>query len=194
MKSASSALLAILCALAPAIAAKSGPLPYDLAVEVVYAQPPGSEILREELEWEVVKLLDESSCFRTVDRYSAAMDSAELLLTMSIGDLVIEQDYDISLAQRDSPRSSPEVKRRMASRVLADVELRIALPSGEAAIRTKRFRKNLSYSPRVDEDPRYEVRTMLIDRLSRAARAFLCDNRKLRREVEHAMAEKPLED
>jgi hypothetical protein len=194
MRSASSALLAILCTFVPAIAAKSGPLPYDLAVEVVYAQPPGAEILREELEWEVVKLIDESSCFRTVDRYSTSLDSAELLLTMSIGELVTEQDYDISLGQRDSPRSSPEVKRRMASRVLADVELHIALAAKEAPIRTKRFRKNLSYSPRVDEDPRYEVRLMLIDRLSRAARDFLCDNRKVRREIERAIAERPLED
>ncbi len=194
MRSAGAALLAISCALSASIAAKGGPLPHDLAVEVVYARPPGPEMLREELEWEVVKLVDGAGCFRSVVRYSAAKERSQVLLTLSIDDLVDEQDYDISLALRDSPRSSPELSRRMAARIRADVELRISAPPEAVPLCTSRFRKNLSYSPRTTEDPRYEVRLLLIDKLSRAARAFVCDNRKVRREIERTMAVKPLDD
>lgn len=194
MRIAATALLAIICALPPVIAAKGGPLPYDLAVEVEYAQPPGPEMLREELEWEVVKRLDGAGCVRSVERSSKAKEDAELLLTLSISDLVDEQDYYISLAQRDSPRSSPEVSRRMTASIRANVELRISAMPEAVALRTRRFRKNVSYSPYSTEDPRHEAHMMLIDKLARAARVFVCDNKKVRREVERALAGKPLDD
>jgi hypothetical protein len=194
MRGAASALLVIICSLSPLFAAKGGPLPYDLAVEVEYARAPGPEVLREELEWEIVKLLDEAACFRSVERYSEAQDRSQLVLTLSISDLVDEQLFDISLAQRDSPRSSPEVSKRMTARIRTDVELRISALPEAVPLRTRRFRKSLSYSPHTTEDPRYEVQLMLIDKLSREARAFVCDNKKLRREVERALAGKPLDD
>jgi hypothetical protein len=188
------ALLTVLCAALPAAAGKTGPLTYDVAVEVGYEDPPGPESLREELELEIIKTLEGAGCYRSVNRYSREREQAELLLTVTISDLLDEQDFEISLARRESPRSPAGESTRMTARLEVDVRLQLSLLPAMIPVRTKRFHKEYGYRPYADEDPRYEVRLILIDDLARAARAFVCKSRKVRKEIARARAGKPLED
>lgn len=165
------------------------PLPYDLTVRVEEGNPPLPESLREELEQELVTHL--THCFRSVHRIgSEEIPSGELLFELTLDRLEEQVQYDVSLAQRDSPYLPPDNALRLVARIGADARLDLHRLQPPALVRSRKLRAESARRPLVAEDSRYAVRLQWMDRLVQSASSFLCKDspQKFRRQLERAGA------
>jgi hypothetical protein len=182
-------LFTLLLPLSITVSAKGNALPYALAVEVGYGAGEGEESFREELEIQLVQELQREGCFQTVSlKRGEGASRADLMLLALIHEVKRRDDYDISIAQRDSPYAQPEEKRRMVSRIEVKIELQMLLLEENVVLRRRMLTRAAAYRPRSTEDPSYEVSLLMIDKLVRDTRKFAYRDGKrgLRKEIENA--------
>ncbi len=173
---AAAALLVGVLLAASRTAAGRERLPYDVAVQVEYAGPPGSRTLLDEVGGSLVDELAARGCFRSFRLVPPAAKPPEdaLVLRVSLDDLRDELRYDQSLAQQAQPGEPGDSLQYSA---LFSVEVRLALlaPPGAAVVREKEFRESVRRRPlTVGEDAREAARSEAILELARKARASLC--------------------
>ena len=94
-------------------AGKSEPQSYKLAVQVAYGDSfKGAESFREELELQLLRELQYERCFREAIAASAQDESgADLLLLVLIQNMEERTDYELTIAQRDSPYATAAESR-----------------------------------------------------------------------------------
>jgi len=193
---ASRCLMATLLLLLPlsfslSYAGKSEPQTYRIAVQVAYGDQKGAESFREELELQLLRELQHERCFREAIAEGAQEEnSADLLLLVLIREMEERTDYDLTIAQRDSPYATVEESRRLIARMEATVELQLRLLPESILLRERRFGNLEGYRPQLDEDPHYEVQILMIQSLARTGRKFACKDagKKLRKEIASARA------
>jgi hypothetical protein len=158
---------------------------------VAYGEERGAESFREELELRLARKLRSESCFQDAGPAGGEGGGADLLLRVLIHHTEERLDYDISMAQRDSPYGSPEDATRMVARMEVQMELQLLLLPEDRIIRSRQVRNVESYRPRLGEDPEYEVELQMFRRIARAASQFACKSgvKKLHKEMEKARRE-----
>lgn len=182
-------LLALVVLPATPALAGGGPAPYSVVVDVAFGPEGGPASLRDDIVRGLLRELDRNRCFASVARLQPDVEpQADLLLRLVITELEDRTEYEISLAQRDSPNTTPSEKRRLIARLEAQVRQEIWTLPEENLARVRRFKANAAYRPLFNEDGRYEVELRLVDDLVRSTRAFACKGgaKKLTREVERA--------
>jgi len=178
----------------PDARAKAAPAPQRVAVQVVYGEHVGTESVREEVEFRIIREIEHAGCFAVLERYETEEDGkpseADVLFRIILSDLQIREDWEESIATRTSPNRPPGDQ---ANKVVTTIELNVRfdmllLPNA-FTLRTRSYHHEESYRPTCSEDPRYEVRRMVIEELSRDARVFACKgSKKLSREIDRARA------
>jgi hypothetical protein len=172
-------------------AGKAEPQTYELAVQVAYGDFKGAESFREELELQLVRELQSERCFREAIAAGAQEENgADLLLLVLIEQMEERTDYDLTIAQRDSPYATASESRRLRATMEVRIELQLRLLPESILLRERRFGNLEGYRPQLDEDPRYEVQILMIESLARTARKFACKDtgKRLRKEIAGARA------
>jgi hypothetical protein len=188
-------LTTALLALCASVEAKDQePLPYDVGVAIRYGNVGGPERYRQELEHRLIHGLGQKSCFRKVERFDPqhpGLSSLELLIL--IDEFEETMQYDVSMATLNDPRSSEEVQRQVTAQAEARIRLELRTLPEFAVVRSRDLTLHESYRPVFREDPRYEVRRLMVDELIKLARGFACkgSSKKLTRQIEAARAEAP---
>jgi hypothetical protein len=163
-------------------------LPYHLAVRVGFGTEGGSASLSDDAARALVADLSAKGCFRDV--LLAPTEGApetELLLEVTLSDVLEEVRYEQSLAERVRPRDAVEAAMGRAARLSFRTDLRLAaLPSG-ALVRQSGFRVGAERRPRTPgEDAREGARADATLDLARKVRSDLCraSGSRLKREIE----------
>jgi hypothetical protein len=173
-------------------AGKPEPQIYKLAVRVAYGDSfKGAESFREELELQLLRELQYERCFQEAIAASAQDErGADLLLLVLIQYMEERTDYDLTIAQRDSPHATVSESRRLIARMEATIELQLRLLPESILLRERRFGNLEGYRPQLDEDPHYEVQILMIENLARTVRKFACKDagKRLRKEIAGARA------
>jgi hypothetical protein len=164
----------------PASAGK-GPAPYDLAIQVLWGDDSlGSETLRERVEWAVVRNLDDAACFASLHRFGVNDDvslehEADLLLRVVLSNLVVREDWEVSVTERTSPNTpQEETDDARTATVAFDIVYKLSLLPDDLELKRRKLRHTKTYRPREGENPREAVRGQVIDDLSRSAKSFVC--------------------
>ena len=145
--------------------------------------------MREYLGRELIAAVELAGCFRSV--HSTAPDPAQaddLLLRLTVVDYEEETEYRFSIAQRNEPNldrdrlTTAEIRAKLAVEVLTLTE---GLP-----VRSRRFAQRSSWTPRLGEDPREQVRSMMVAAVVRDTRSFVCkgSSSKWAKQLERARA------
>jgi hypothetical protein len=97
---------------------------------------------------------------------------------------------ETTMADRHEERGMPNDKRPMVVTIEALVDLRLLALPDRVVVRSRNFREKGRFRPTYRDDPRYEVRLMVLETLARAARTLACKGaaKKLPREIERARA------
>jgi len=172
---------------AAAATSEHEPLPYALAVQVVYGDPKGPEAVREEIRRRVVHDLASRDWFEDVHAFvEGEAQSAEVLLHVTLDDLRRATRYATSMAARqeqDDPLSRQQFTVEFSVDVTVDL---FVMPEG-VAVRSSRFRETTSRPPRFPgEDTEAAAREEALANLTRSIRkaAFKGSLEKLGRSIE----------
>ncbi len=187
-------LLAVLLTMSclPAAVAAQQPAPYDVQVELSFAEASGDEGMREELELQLLSELRRAGCFRSVTRVThgvdggTAVDSQTLLLNVAVTKLFEETTYDTSLAERADPRAPQELEMAHTSRIQAVMLVSLEHPASGRALRSKRLRGAGMHRPSMlGEDARLTALREATMNAARAVRSFVCKGgpKRLRKEI-----------
>ena len=174
------AALVLLGAAGSAHAAKSRTAPLRLAFQVIWGdESMGEESLRDRVERAVLERLERAGCYSTVVRAgpgtAAEGQGADVLYRLTLSNLDVREDWDVSIAERTSPdQPADEAENQVVARIGFDVSMELSLLPETVALRDKRYRHDQSYRPLHGEDPREEARRMVIDDLARQATTFAC--------------------
>lgn len=184
------AFLTISCL--PVAGAAPGPAPYDIQLDLGFAQTSGDEGMREELELQLLSELRRAGCFRSVARITSgvdegtAVDAETLRLNVTVTELFEETTYDTSLAARADPRSPQELEMAHTSRIRAVMTVSLEHPASGRALRTKRVRGTGMHRPTMPgEDARYAALREATMHASLGVRSFVCKGgaKRLRKEI-----------
>ncbi len=168
------------------------PLPYRLAVEARFGAQRGPGRLLDEVRLELLSALDRAHCFDSVETLGDPRDVAvDLLLRVTLDNVEERTDVETSLAARNDPDSTPDVSRQMVAQVEALVTAEILLADRSAVVRSRRFLQANQWRPVLNEDPRYEARTLMVDQLVSTVRSFACKGKakKWAKQLARARAE-----
>ena len=174
------AALVLLGAAGPAHAAKNRAVALKLAFHVIWGdESMGEESLRDRVEREVLERLEQAGCYSSVVRADpkapAEGTGADVLYRLTLGNLEVREDWEVSIAERTSPdQPADEAENQVVARIGFDVSMELSLLPEAVALRDKSYRHDQSYRPLHGEDPREEARRMVIDDLARQATAFAC--------------------
>lgn len=179
------AVLAVVAALVAgdvALAATRRPVALDLTFEVIWGdESMGEESLREDVERQVLARLEQSACYASVVRArptagEEAGAPADLLFRLKLSDLEVREDWEVSIAERTSPNQPPgEAENRVLATIGFDVSMDLSLLPEAVSLRARDYRHEHGYRPlQQGEDPREEVRRLVIDDLARQATSFAC--------------------
>jgi hypothetical protein len=178
----------------PDARAKAAPAPQRVALQVVYGENVGTESVREEIELRIIREIEHAGCFAAIERYETEDEGepseADVLFRIILSGLQIREDWEESIATRTSPNRPPgDQADKVVTTIKLNVRFDVLLLPDAFTLRTRSYHHEESYRPTCSEDPRYEVRRMVIEEISRNARSFACKgSRKLSREIERARA------
>ncbi len=163
-------------------------LPFDVAVRVGFeGESAGSASLRDDIAQALLAELRARGCFRSCRAAPAGeTPRADLLLDVSLADLVEEVRYDQSLAERTRPVDPEQNLLGYSALLSLEVELRLGALPGGAPVRDARFHVRAERRPRMPgDDAREGARTDLLLDLARRARAEACrgSGKKLARSI-----------
>lgn len=185
--------VAIVCLATPPGAAGSERWPYRLALAVDYDRQPGPESWREELELLVIDHLQANGCYESVVRFDpdASGPAPDLLLVAHVSNVEEQQRYDVAQSELYDPDAPPDTRNQYTVELMADFAFELRKLPERVTLRDKRMRLSESYRPRLNEDPRYEVRLGMIERVERALLSLACkgSEKKLQRDIDRALEE-----
>ncbi len=166
--------VAILLTACPAIESRE-PLPYRLEIEAGFGPQRGPGQLLDDVRLELLSALDRAHCFDSVDPVGEGRGgSRDLLLRVTLDNVLERTDVETSLAARNDPDAPPDVARQMVAQIEAMVTAEILLADRTAVVRSRRFLQANHWRPVLNEDPRYEARTLMVDELVSTVRSFAC--------------------
>ncbi len=193
MRRASIPILAAAVILTVCPAVESGePLPYRLTIEARFGPQGGPGQLLDDVRLELLSAMDRARCFDSAEpAESPAGRAGDILLRVTLDHVEERADVATSLAARNDPRASPDVARQMVARIEAWVTAEILLTDQSVVVRSRRFLQDNAWRPVLDEDPRHEARTLLVDQLVNTVRSFACKGKakKWSKQLEKARAE-----
>lgn len=148
------------------------PLPYRLAVAVVWGASPGPESLRDEVARELIAGLRTAACFAAVDSSRTTGDGTDLELQLMLADVASELDYAVPISARAG--AEPGVEQHVAARLEAVVALELLLLPERSVLRSKRWRQSVLGRASPGVDPKLEASRELVAALAREARLVAC--------------------
>lgn len=167
-------LLGLLLFAAP-VAAAGDAVPRPLVVEVVWAEEPGPESVRDDLEREVSTRLRRAECFAAV---SAPGDDDErpaeaLGARISLSDYEEETRFLESIGDLHSPNRPPGAGRNTSTRVRARIRIESLGPDG-VRLKERRIAPTVRYASRLDESSRDHAVDDFLDTVSLMVARHLC--------------------
>jgi hypothetical protein len=167
-------------------------LPYRAGLQVVWADQRGPEVLRAEIERLTLEEMARNGCFAEVFALQPGQDArGEVLLRLSLYDLLEETEYDTSLYDRVAPDAPPDTQRQLTAVLSYRVRTEILALPGEVPARVSRFRTEIRWRPRfAGEDARLTAREKAVEETARNARGVACRGSlsRLGRRIEAALA------
>jgi len=176
----------------PAAIAAQGPAPYDIQLDLSFAQASGDEGAREELELQFLSELRRAGCFRSVTRVVHGVDEGTtpdeetLRLSVAVTEVVEETTYDTSVAERTDPRASAQMRMAYTARIEAVMRVSLEHPASGQVLRTKRLRAQGEHRPLIPgEDARGTALGLATRDAADAVRIFVCKGgaKRLRKEI-----------
>ena len=170
----------------PAAAGRGDIAPFDLGVQVEFADGVGSDDVHRDVRREMVRGLDRARCYRSVRSMAPEGDADDLLLRVSILSVEDELQHEISMAERNDPNASGEVEQMKVSRFRIRLQMELLVAEGALPLRFKQHEILGSYRPVRGEDPRIEARRAAIIDVVRISSGFACKGspKKLARQIE----------
>jgi hypothetical protein len=167
--------------------AETGPLPYTLAVDVLYGEPKGPESLRDEIRLRIVQDLTARAWFKKVVEFGGdGSDTADVVLNVTLDDLRRETHYSTSMAARQE-QDDPISRQQFTVEFSVDVTVDLFVMPDGVALRSTRLRESYGRPPRYPgEDTEAAIREeALVDLVQSVRRAaFKGSAEKLGREIE----------
>jgi len=168
-------LVGLLVGLVTPCASGDAPAPFDLTLLVDYGNNVVSQSLRDEVSAAVLDELHRAGCFRSVGLVRPDPgDDDDLVLDLTLLDVIDETTFEVSLAQRDSPMAPPETAQRQIARLRVSFRLALRTASDDVLLREKERRVERTYRPLTNEDPRYAARQETLDAVAEVLRGFAC--------------------
>ncbi len=193
MRRASISILAAAVILTVHPGVQSGePLPYRLAIEADFGPQGGPGLLLDDVRLALLSAMDRARCFDSVEPAGSSQGEArDLLLRVTLDHVVERTDVETSLAARNDPDAPPDVAKQMVARIEALVTAEILLIDQPVVVRSRRFLQDNAWRPVLNEDPRHEAQTLLVDELVSTVRSFACKGKakKWSKQLEKARAE-----
>lgn len=185
-------LLVAAAAPPPVLAGKDETRPYPLALEVVWGDPAGPESWREELERALADEIGARNCFRSVERHDPnRVPATPLVLRVSIGDYIERSTFGVGISALETPDAAPETRQSQVAEIKATFDLQLISLPGDAEVRSRRFGDRVAYQPVMNEDPRYESRSRMLNSVSMTIATFVCkgSNDKFEKDLARARDE-----
>ena len=183
-------LLSCLVAGGPLLGAE--PLPYALGVHVDYGEVRPAETVRERVDRDLVDAIQDEECFDSVvslDR--GATPEVDLILQVNLTNYREQTEYDISMNERNDPDNPPDVARMYTVEISVNIRADVLTAGDSRVVRSKAFRQVGSWRPQLDEDPRYEAVSLMIDNTVKTLRGFVCKGSPKKWAKELAKAREP---
>ena len=115
----------------------------------------------------------QAGCFRSVhSKVPDPQQADDLLLRLTVVDYGEETDFRFSLAQSNAPDLDRDRLTTVALRAELAAEV-FTLREG-LSVRSRRFAQRNSWTPHAGEDPREQVRRMMVAGVVRTTRSFVC--------------------
>jgi len=183
-------VLPILAAAAPVEAGRGDIAPFDLGVQVEFAEGVGSDDVHREVRREMVRGLDKARCYRSVRSSAPEGDGDDLLMRVSILSVEDELQHEVSMAERNAPDAPREIEQMKVSSFRIRLLMELMVADHELLLRSKRHEILGSYRPIRGEDPRFEARRAAIADVVRISTGFACKGspKKLARQIEESRA------
>jgi hypothetical protein len=193
-------LLALFLAMScvPVVLAAQGPAPYDVHVELSFAEASGDEEMRDELELQLLSELRRAGCFRAVIRVVAgdavehAAERETLRLNVAVSELLEETTYDTSIAERADPQAPQSLELLHTSRIQAVLQVSLEHPASGHTLRARRLRGAGAHRPLLlGEDARLTALREATIEAAQEVRRFVCKGGAKRLAKEIAAAPGP---